>query len=96
MKILSKIQMKNLMEEFPDGGIVFEEYIPHIATTPIMVTDGSFGATYVSPVDGEIFDFDWNIEEYKDDSLFRVYDNNDVLQMIQVLTRGLKIELNYL
>jgi hypothetical protein len=86
--------MKTLMEDFPDGGIVFAEYEPDVLKSELMVTDGSFGATEVIPDDGEVFDFDWNIEEYKDKDLFAVFDNNDVLQMIQTLTRGLKIKLN--
>ena len=45
------------------------------------------------PYEGEVFDFDWNIDEYRDDDWFTVYDNNDVLQMIQTLTKGLKIPL---
>ena len=39
------------------------------------------------PYEGEVFDFDWNIDEYRDDDWFTVYDNNDVLQMIQTLTK---------
>ena len=96
MNIVTKKQMEELMEEFPDGGIVFAEYRPSILASQLMVTDGEFGATEVVPYEGEVFDFDWNIKEYKDDALFSVFDNNDVLQMIQSLTRGLKIELNYL
>ena len=96
MNIVTKKQMEELMEEFPDGGIVFAEYRPSILASQLMVTDGEFGATEVVPYEGEVFDFDWNIKEYKDDALFSVFDNNDVLQMIQSLTRCLKIELNYL
>lgn len=96
MDILTKKQMKSLMEEFPDGGIVFAEYIPDVLESELMVTDGNFGARCVIPYQGEVFDFDWNIEEYRDNDLFAVFDNNDVLQMIQTLTSGLKIELNYL
>jgi hypothetical protein len=59
-----------------------------------MVTDGNFGAREVIPYDAEVFDFDWNIEEYQDKDLFEVFDNNDVLQMIQTLTSGLKIKLS--
>lgn len=92
MKILNKAQMKTLMEDFPDGGIVFAEYEPAL-TSELMVTDGYFGARKVIPHDGEVFDFDWNIEEFGEDELFAVYDNNDVLQMIQTLTSGLKIQL---
>lgn len=93
MKILTKVQMKQLMKEFPDGGIVFAEYKPDVLTSDLMVTDGNFGAREVIPHDGEVFDFDWNIEECSADELFAVLDNNDVLQMIQTLTSGLKIKL---
>lgn len=30
MKVLSQKQMKALMEEYPDGGIVFAEYTPDV------------------------------------------------------------------
>lgn len=95
MKILSTKQMKVLMDEHPDGGIVFAEYTPHVLNSELMVTDGEFGAREVVPRDGEVFDFDWNIEEYVSDSMFAVFDNEDVLQMIQTLTSGLQIHLNY-
>lgn len=84
------------MEEFPDGGIVFAEYRPDVLTSDLMVTDGEFGARQVIPYEGEVFDFDWNIGEFREKDLFAVYDNNDVLQMIQTLTSGLKINLEYL
>lgn len=96
MDILTKKQMENLMKEFPDGGIVFAEYVPDVFKSELMVTDGDFGAREVIPHEGEVFDFDWNIKEYGCGELFAVFDNNDVLQMIQTLTSGLKIELNYL
>ena len=91
MRILTTPQMKELMSEFPDGGIVFAE--PNILESELMVTDGQFGAREVVPQDGKVFDFGWNINEYKDDAEFAVFDNNDVLQMIQTLTSGLKIPL---
>lgn len=93
MKILTKVQMKDLIKEFPNGGIVFAEYTPDVLNSELMVTDGSFGARNVIPHDGEAFAFDWTIEEYRDEDLFAVYDNNDVLQMIQTLASGLKIQL---
>lgn len=96
MNILTKKQMERLMEEFPDGGIVFAEYVPDVFKSELMVTDGDFGAREVIPHEGEVFDFDWNIGEYREDALFAVFDNSDVLQMIQTLTSGLKIELHYL
>ena len=82
MKILSKIQFESLMQEFPNGGIVFAEYSPDVLVSGLMVTDGDFGAREVLPYHGEVFDFDWNIKEYQSDELFTVFDNNDVLQMI--------------
>ena len=94
MKILRKREFEDLMEEFPDGGIVFAEYEPDILKSSLMVTDGDFGAREVIPHDGEVFDFDWNIHEYRDNDSFAVFDNNDVLQMIQTLISGIKIELN--
>lgn len=94
MKILQKWELEDLIEEFPDGGIVFAEYEPDVISSPLMVTDGDFGATEVIPLDGEVFDFDWNIGKYKNDQFFAVFDNNDVLQMIKTLTSGIKIKLN--
>lgn len=94
MKILQRQEFENLIEEFPDGGIVFAEYEPDILKSSLMVTDGDFGAREVIPRDGEVFDFDWNIKDYRNDDLFAVFDNNDVLQMIQTLTSGIKVELN--
>ena len=44
MNIITKKQMEELMEEYPDGGIVFAEYRPSILASQLMVTDGDFGA----------------------------------------------------
>ena len=93
MRILTKNQFADLIEDYPEGGIVFAEYQPDILASELMVTDGDFGATRVIPYHGEVFDFDWYIEEYGYDEQFAVFDNNDVLQIIQTLTKGLKINL---
>ena len=93
MKIFKKLEFESLMEEFPDGGIVFADYEPDILKSPLMVTDGDFGAREVVPHEGAVFDFDWNIKEYLDSDLFAVFDNNDILQMIQTLTSGIKVDL---
>ena len=93
MKIINKNEFKKLIEEYPDGGIVFAEYSPDIINSEIMVTDGDFGATCIIPHHGEVFNFDWNIEEYNMVDLFIIFDNADILQMIQILTSGLKIKL---
>ena len=102
MKIVTKAQMLKIMDEYPNGGVVFAETRSDWASPDpeIMVTDGRingtgdhFGATIVVPHDGEIDDFDWNIAEYKESDTFAVYDHEDILQMIQTLTRGLKTNL---
>ena len=95
MRIITKYAFERLMEEYPDGGIVFAEYEPNVRTSDLMVTNGDFGATNVVPMDGEVFDWDWNIGEYRDDDLFVVFDNDDVLQMVKTLVSGLKIDLRW-
>ena len=90
MKKLIKQQFKELMKEFPNGGIPFLD-----GDNSVLVTDGNFGATlHVPTEDGEVFDFDWNIEEYSDDDEFYVLDYADILQIIQTLTKGLRIQLH--
>lgn len=91
---LTKQQFKELMKEFPNGGIPFLDSDPSSGGS-VLVTDGDFGATLLVPtVDGEVFDFDWNIEEYSDDKEFYVLDYADILQIIQILTKGLRIQLH--
>lgn len=94
MTWMKKQQFKELMKEFPNGGILFLDG-NHADGNSVLVTDGDFGATLLVPtVDGEIFDFDWNIEEYSDDEDFYVLDYADILQIIQTLTKGLRIQLH--
>ena len=89
MTRLKKQQFKELMKEFPNGGIPFLD-----GDNSVLVTDGNFGATFLVPTeDGEVFDFDWNIEEHSDDDEFCVLDYSDILQIIQTLTKGLRIQL---
>ena len=90
MTRLKKQQFKELMSKFPNGGIPFLD-----GDNSVLVTDGNFGATLLVPTeDGEVFDFDWNIEEYSDDDEFYVLDYADILQIIQTLTKGLRIQLH--
>lgn len=89
MKKLTKQQFKELIKEFPNGGIPFLD-----GDNSVLVTDGNFGATFLVPTeDGEVFDFDWNIEEHSDDDEFYVLDYSNILQIIQTLTKGLRIQL---
>lgn len=92
MKLYTVTEFKELIKAYPNGGVVFTEYDQ---PQDLLVTDGFFGATNVVPYDGQIFDWDFNIAEYVENNnpQFAVYDNADVLQMIQTLTRGLKIPL---
>lgn len=90
MILLSKKQFEELMKKYPDGGIVFME---SGNSFDVSVTDGVFGAKSIIPQNGEVFDFDWNIEEYSDNDTFYVFENEDILQIIQTLTSGLQIKL---
>lgn len=91
MLIISKEEMRKLIHKYPNGGVVFAEYRPDIVGE-IMTTDGEFGATCIVPFHGEVYDWDWNIKEYRSDDQFVIFDNVDILQMIQTLTKGLKLE----
>lgn len=94
MTRLTKQQFKELMKEFPDGGIPFLDS-DYSNANGVLVTDGDFGATCLVPtVDGELFDYDWNIEKYNDDDEFYILDYADILQIIQTLTKGLRIQLH--
>lgn len=96
MKIINTKQFKNLIiEKYPHGGIVFSELDSGGSPMEIMITDGDFGATCLIPHEGDVFDWDWNINESSNDELFAIYDNNDILQMIQNLTKGLDLKLEY-
>lgn len=89
MRILNAKQFKELLKKNPDNRYAFIEYKPDVTIGELMVSDeGAFGATYVIPWHGEVFDFDFNVEEYRDDddSYFMVFDNNDIAQMIQTLS----------
>lgn len=90
MILLSKNKFKELMKEHPDGGIVFME---SEMLSDVLVTDGNFGARDIIPRNGEVFDFDWNIEEYTDRDVFYILEHEDILQIIQTLTSGLKLDL---
>lgn len=94
MTRLTKQQFKELMKEFPNGGIPFLDGDCADGNS-VLVTDGDFGATCPVPTaDGDVFDYDWNIEEHGDDEEFYVLDYADILQIIQTLTKGLRIQLH--
>lgn len=94
MKIVNKKEMEKLINNNPDGGVVFSDYDSVTDETNVLVSDGIFGATELNPRvwgDGELFDFDWNVSEYRNDELFVVFEREDIVQMIELLERGLEI-----
>lgn len=93
MQIMTKREFQTLIEQRPNGGIVFAELGKHMNEDLLMVTDGCFGATCVKPEGGRVIDWDWNIRDASDDDLFVIYDNNDILLMIQTLTKCLEFDL---
>lgn len=95
MTIILKKQFAEIIEQHPNGGIVFAELDSSYNPGEIMVTDGEFGATCLVPHEGEVFDLDWNIKECFDDDTFAIYDHTDILQMIQTLTKSLELRLKY-
>ena len=95
MRIINAIEMRKM-----PPGTVFCEYEPDVMKSELMVVDSyggftedAFGATDVIPWHTEVFDWDWNSAEYNDNALFVIFDNNDILQMIQTLTKSLNIDL---
>lgn len=92
MKILNVSQMKNLVHSHPNGGVVFKANDCDV----LRVTNGLTGATHVIPFDGEVWVDDFNIENFREGSNgidFYAYDDADVLQVIQTLTKNLKVPL---
>jgi len=87
MDIIKAKDFKN----YPKGTI-FAEYTPHVLASDIMIKDDfCFGATTLVPIDGEVFDFDWNLNEYKDDDLFIVFEEREIMMMIKTLLRGISL-----
>ena len=74
------------------GGTLFAEYKPYIFMSDLMVKDTiEFGATKVVPIDGEVFDYDWSLREYKDDDIFVVFEEREILMMIKTLLNSVKL-----
>ena len=83
MTWMKKQQFKELMKEFPNGGILFLDG-DHADGNSVLVTDGDFGATCLVPtVDGEVFDFDWN--PHRELCIMSASDDN-VLQTWQIVS----------
>lgn len=91
MKIISKNQMTELLNTCPDNGVVFAEYVHGVASFDLMVAEGPVGARYVIPGHGVFFKQNWNVEEYREHTLFAIFDNKDILQIIQTLVCRLSL-----
>lgn len=85
MKIISKNQMVELLNTYPDEGVLFSEYVHGAPAFDLMVADEPVGARYVVPGHGVSFKQSWKIEEYQEHTLFAIFDNKDILQIIQTL-----------
>ena len=93
MKIVNKEEMK----DFPRG-TVFADYLPNAGLELHQIEikdDYEFGATMLMPgEDGEIFDYDWSINDYQEDDFFIIFEEKEILQMIKLLMRGILPDMN--
>jgi hypothetical protein len=88
MKILTRDEFKQLLNDNPNKRFLFLEWVPSVYTSDFHISDGDpkhpgFGALTMAP-DGEDFivDYDWNIDEYLSDDKFAVLSENEILQLI--------------
>ena len=93
MKIVNKEEMKDFSR-----GTVFAKYLPNTGLELHRIeikNDYEFGATMLMPgEDGEIFDYDWSINDYQEDDLFIIFEEKEILQMIKLLMRGILLDMN--
>lgn len=93
MRIVNKEEMRQLPR-----GTVFADYHPHIGISSSLLEvkdDYEFGATMLVPDEfGEPFDYDWSINEYKEDAHFLIFEQKEVLWMIKLLMRGIGTEVD--
>lgn len=53
--------------------------------------DYMFGATDIVPIDGEVFGWDWSLNEYREKDLFAVFEEKEIMAMIKTLLRGISL-----
>lgn len=95
MKILTTKELKKIINQTPNGGVVFAEYYDMESWFgDILVTNGLTGATYIAPIDGEVCSVDWDINQLGA-KLFVLFEDSDILQMIQTLSKRLDITLSF-
>lgn len=95
MTIVNKGQLQSMLEDKPNGGVIFCQYLDGCIDYDVHISDGTFGATTLIPENGEIIDYDWSINEYEDDDKFAVFSPTDIMKMIQLLVKGLDIPLTF-
>lgn len=93
MKIVNKEEMRNLPR-----GTVFANYHPTMGIELHQIEikdDYEFGSTLLIPDEnGEVFDYDWNINEYQEKDLFLIFEEKEILQMIKLLMRGILSDMD--
>lgn len=93
MKLVTADEFKALMREYPDGGIVFEpEWLDDLnvrCVYPAITTkEGALAVT--SDEDGGDFEWEFTPDDYPEDSHFIVYEDIDIIRMMERLDGALK------
>lgn len=91
MKILTRDEFKQLLNEHPTKKFLFLEWVPNTNISDFHISSGDpkypgFGATtFEASIDDDIiFEYDWSIDEYSDDDLFAVLSDEDILNFINI------------
>lgn len=82
MKEVSKKEFRDILKAHPEGGVVFQAAgeMVHISYK------SDFGATCLEIDEyGEPYCYDWSINDYRDDELFKLYEEKDILALIDTL-----------
>lgn len=99
MEILNKLEFKKLLNNNPNKKFIFLEWTPSVHLSDFHISSGDpkmpyFGATTFNdnPDDDLIFEYDWSIDEYKDDNLFAVLSDDEVKEIINLFSEVVKEE----
>lgn len=99
MKILNKQKFKKLLNDNPTKKFVFFEWVPNVSISGFHFSSGDpsmpdFGATTfcTNPDDDFIFDYDWSINEYRDNDLFAVLSDDEINEIINLFSEVIKEE----
>ena len=96
MKFLKKKEFKDLLINNPTTRYCFLEWIECCAASDIHISSGNikspcFGAVSFnfSGNDDFIWNYDWNLEEYSDDSIFCVLEIDEIIKIIHFLNKSI-------